>query len=77
MIGTDIGGGVLYYIMNDLSYDVKSSFPPEIENIFFELLLPNTKPVVVGIIYGPLNQSEFLETINTRFSKVDTNNNDK
>ena len=45
------GGGVVCYIRNDLSYDVKSFFPPEIENIFFELLLPNTKPIVVGIIY--------------------------
>ena len=70
------GGGVVCYIRNDLSYDVKSFFPPEIENIFFELLLPNTKPIVVGIIYRPPIQSEFLEIINTHFSKPDTNNNE-
>ena len=70
------GGGVVCYIRNDLSYDVKSFFPPEIENIFFEILLPNTKPIIVGIIYGPPGQSEFLETINTHFSKLDTNNNE-
>ena len=51
-------------------------FPLEIENIFFELLLPNTKPVVVGIIYRPPSQSEFLEIINTHFSKLDTSNNE-
>ena len=51
-------------------------FPPEIENIFLELLLPNTKPIVVGIIYRPPSQSEFSEIINTRFSKLDTNNNE-
>ena len=33
------GGGVACYIRND------------IENIFVELLLPNTKPIVVGTIY--------------------------
>ena len=44
------GGGVVCYIRKNLSYDVKSFFPPEIERIFFELLLP-TKPIVVGIIY--------------------------
>ena len=70
------GGGVVCYIRNDLSYDVKSFFPPEIENIFFEILLPNTKPIIVGIIYRPPSQSEFLEIINTHFSKLDTNNNE-
>ena len=70
------GGGVVCYTRNDLSYDVKSFLPPEIENIFFELLLPNTKPIVVGIIYRPPSQSEFLEIINTHFSKLDTNNNE-
>ena len=68
------GGGVVCYIRNNLSYDPKSFFPPEIENIFFELLLPNTKPMVVGIIYPPPTLSEFLENINTHYSKLDTNN---
>ena len=47
------GGRVVCYIRNNLSYVAKSFFPPEIENIFFELLLPNTKPIVVRIIYRP------------------------
>ena len=70
------GGGVVCYIRNDLSYYVKSFFPPEIENIFFEILLPNTKPITVGIIYQSPCQSEFLEIINTYFSKLDTNYNE-
>ena len=37
------GGRVVCYIRNDLSYDVKSFFPREIKNIFFELLLPNNQ----------------------------------
>ena len=69
------GGRVVCYVRNDLSYDAKSFFPPEIENIFFELLLPNTKPIDVGITYRPPSQTEFLEIINTHFSKLDTNNN--
>ena len=70
------GGGVVCYIRNDLSYDVKSFFPPEIENIFFEILLPNTKTIIVRIIYRPPSQSEFLEIINTQFNKLDINNNE-
>ena len=68
------GGGVACYIRNDLSYSVKSYFPKDIENIFFELLLPNTKPVVVGTIYRPPNQANFMEIFNENLSKVDKNN---
>ena len=70
------GRGLVCYIRNDLSYDIKSSFPPEIENIYLEMLLLNTKPIVIGIIYWPPSQSEFLEIINTHFIKLDTNNNE-
>ena len=37
------GRGVACYIRNDLSY-ILSVFPCEIENIFFKILLPNSKP---------------------------------
>ena len=43
---------------------------------FFELLLPITKPIVVGIIYRLPSQLDFLEIINNHFSKLDTNNNE-
>ena len=76
VIGTDMGGGIVCYISNELSFDVKSFFPPEIGNVFFEILLLNTKPIVVGTIYRPPSQSKFLEIINTHFSKLDTNNNE-
>ena len=59
-----------------LMLDVKCSFLLEIENIFFELLLRNRKPIVVRIIYRPTSKSGFLETINTHFNKLDTNNNE-
>ena len=69
-------GKVVCYVRNDLSFDVKSFFLPEIEKVFFEILLPNTKSIVVGIIYRPPSQSEFLEIVNTHFSKLDTNSNE-
>ena len=50
------GGGVACYMRNDLSYNIRndlsynilSVFPCKIENIFFEILLPNSKPMIVG-----------------------------
>ena len=42
------GGGVACYVRNDLSYNTLPVFPLEVENIFFEILLPNSKPITVG-----------------------------
>ena len=66
------GGGVACYIRSDIGYLQKHFFPKEIENIFVEILLPKTKPLIVGIIYRPPNQSNFLEIINANFDKLDT-----
>ena len=53
-----------------------SFFSPEIKNIFFELLIPNTKLIVVEIIYRAPSQTNFLEIMNTHFNKLDANNNE-
>ena len=47
--------GVFFYIRNNLSYDVKSFLLLKTENIFFELLLPDTKQIVFTTIYRPQN----------------------
>ena len=67
------GGRVACYIKNDLSYNVKSYFPKDIENMLFELLLPNTKPIAVDTVYPPPNQTNFMEIFNENLSTVDTN----
>ena len=53
------GGSAACYVRNDLSYNTLSVFPREVENIFFEILLPNSKPITLGTIYCPPNQSNF------------------
>ena len=50
------GGGVACYKRNGLSHNILSVIPCEIENIFFEILLPNAKPVIAGTIYHPPSQ---------------------
>ena len=64
------GGRVACYIRNDLSYNILSVFPWEIENIFFEILLPNSKPIIVGTIYRPPSQNNFLELLNSNMNKI-------
>ena len=53
------GGGVACYIRNDISFSVRGDFSSEIENIFLDILLPKTKPILIGILYRPPDQSKF------------------
>ena len=55
-----------------MNYIGKDFFPEEIENIFFEIFLPKTKPITVGIIHQPSNQSDFQQTLKENFTKLDT-----
>ena len=59
------GGRVASYIRNDLIYNFLSVFPCEIGNAFFEILLPNSRPVIVGTIYCPPSQNNYLELLNS------------
>ena len=58
-----IGGGVACYIKSDLAFNQRKDFSTDIENIFFDILLPNSKPILVGIIYRPPDQSGFLNNL--------------
>ena len=66
------GEGVAWYIKNDLSYNTLSVFPCEIENIYFEILLPNSKPIIVGTIFCPPSQNNFLELLNSNMNKINS-----
>ena len=50
---------VVFYVRNDSGDNTLSDFPDEVENIFFEILLPNSKPITVGTIYCLPSQSIF------------------
>ena len=49
----------------------KDFFSNVTEKIFFEILLPKTTPITVGIMYRPPSQTNFLEILNMTFEKVD------
>ena len=65
-------GGVACYVRNGLSFTKINYFPHDIETIFIEIFLPKTKPMTVGIVYWPPSQTNFLETMNEHFYKIDT-----
>ena len=64
------GGGVACYIRNDLSYTQKNLFPNDIENVFFEIHLPKTKSINVGIVYRAPNQTKSSVFHNVRFKQI-------
>ena len=64
------GGGVACYIRNDISFSVRGDFSSEIENIFLDILLPKTKPILIGILYRPPDQSKFLDNLSTSISQT-------
>ena len=64
------GGGVACYIRSDISYKLNSFLPNEIENITFDILMPHTKPILVGIIYRPPKQSKFLDIFEENLPKL-------
>ena len=58
------GGGLACFVRQDLCFNLRSTTIGDIEGMFFEILLPKTKPIFVGIIYRPPNSINFLECFN-------------
>ena len=53
------GGGVACYIKSDLAYNVRDDFSTDFQNIFVDILLPNSKTILGGNVYRPPEQSDF------------------
>jgi len=58
------GGGVCLFIHSELAFNTRSDLLHEnLEAIWEEILLPKTKPILVGIVYRPPKQLNFLEIL--------------
>ena len=68
------GGGGACYIRKNISYNRIEPFSQDVENVFLEILLPKTKPFIVGIFYRPPDQYSFLEKISVDFEKLNSLN---
>ena len=55
------GGGVACFIKDDLSYNIREKFSDEIESIVLDIMLPKTKPILIGVVYRPPDKMDFLE----------------
>ena len=69
------GGGVGAYIRNDITYNTKDEHKNILETVWFEVLLPKTKPILVGICYRPPKQYDFykhLEQFCTNIENIES-----
>ena len=57
------GGGVACHIRKDLCFNTRPLNCKEIENIIFDILLPKSKPITIGVFYRPPDQANFMELI--------------
>ena len=64
------GGGVLCYIRDDITYNRRENFSKDTENIFVDILLPKTKPILIGIIYRPPDQVGFIRFLSDAISNA-------
>ena len=55
------GGGVCTYVRNDISFTLAPNISEdELESVWLEILLPKSKPIIVGTCNRPPNQNNFL-----------------
>lgn len=53
------GGGVCIYVRNDIGFTMKDM--PNNKSVWIKILLPKTKPIVVGVCYRSPSDNEFLQ----------------
>ena len=64
------GGGVVMYVNKNVGVKERVNFSKDIENVFVDILLPKTKPILVGILYNPF-KSNFLDNLSTAISNTE------
>ena len=65
------GGGVCEYIRNDIAFNPRKELQNNCtETIWFDLLLPKSKPIIIGVCYRPPEDPDFLSHFECCISKI-------
>lgn len=65
------GGGVCAYIRGDLAFTQRTDLQQtELEAIWFDILLPKTKPILVGNVYRPPKETDFINKFEETLCKI-------
>ena len=68
------GGEVACYVGQNLCFNLRSTAMGDIEGISFDILLPKTKQIFVGIIYRLPTSINFLECFNKHLDDINLDN---
>jgi len=69
------GGGVACFIRSDIHFNNREELVDDMESIFFDILLPKSKPILIGILYRPPSQPNFLNNLSEKLNIISNNNN--
>ena len=58
------------FFKSSVSYNRKPSVCINTESIFIEIILPKSKPVLIGILYRPSDKYNFVNCLERTFSKI-------
>ena len=68
--------GVACYIRKDLCFNTRTLHCKKIENLVFEILLPKSKAITIGVFYRPPNHAEFMDLMVEKFSNLNLKDNE-
>ena len=64
-------GGVCAYIRSDLSYNQRAELQNDgLEDLWMELLLPNSKPIFIGTCYRAPDNNKIIDCLESTMSKL-------
>ena len=65
------GGGVCLYIRNDLAFNIIDELETGItESIWINILLPRSKPIVLGVLYRPPKNNGFIDHLSNSLENL-------
>ena len=64
------GGGVCLFVREDITYNVRADLhSDDLETLWVDLLLPKTRPILVGVCYRPPTQTNFYSALDLCFNQ--------
>ena len=64
-------GGVACYIKKDRAYNMRENISLDFEHLFFDILSPNCKRILIVILYRPPKQCGFLEKVSSAIAEFE------
>ena len=61
---------LLVTFKSSIAYSYKDSFCSNTDNIFVDIFLPRSKPILLGILYRPPDKLDFVKQVKNVFTET-------